>query len=79
MSIHTRRQLQRSFRRQKPRRSQDRGMVALGLACFAASGPVIYAGAVAALELGALMGAAGLGLAGVLFVAGLACVGEGKS
>lgn len=59
----------------KPRK--DRGMVALGMICFAVSGPVMYAGAVAALELGAPMGAFGFGLAGVLFVAGLVCIGEG--
>ncbi len=53
-------------------------MVALGVACFVVSGPALYGGAVAALELGALMGAAGFLLAGVLFVLGLACLGEGR-
>ncbi len=54
-------------------------MVALGLVCFVVSGPALYGGAVAALELGALMGAAGFLLAGVLFVLGLACLGEGRA
>lgn len=75
MSVHTRRPVtDRRPCREKPRK--DRGMAALGVVCFVASGPVMYAGAVAALELGALMGAAGFGLAGALFVAGLACIGE---
>lgn len=67
----------RQLRCRKPRRSQDWGMVALGMICFVASGPVMYAGAVAALELGLLMGAFGFGLAASLWICGLACVGEG--
>ncbi len=81
MSAHTRRPRRgvpvtdrRSCR--KPGRSRDRGMVALGVACFAASGPVLYGGAVAALELGPLMGAAGFLLAVGLWIFGLACLEE---
>lgn len=51
-------------------------MVVLGMICFVASGPVLYAGAVAALELGVLMGAAGFGLSVILWICGLLCIGE---
>lgn len=51
-------------------------MFALGLICFAVSGPVIYAGAVAALELGPLIGSAGFLLAAGLWILGVACIGE---
>lgn len=70
MSIHTRRPCQ------KPRK--DWGMFALGLTCFVVSGPVMYAGAVAALELGWAMGAAGFLLAAGLWILGLACIEEGR-
>lgn len=76
MSIHTRRHVIDRRPCQKPGRSRDRGMFALGMICFVASGPVMYAGAVAALELGALMGAFGFGLAAILWVFGLLCIGE---
>lgn len=76
VTTHTRRPVTDRRPCQKPRK--DWSMVALGIACFVASGPVIYAGAVAALELGALMGAFGFGLAGAFFVAGLVCIGEVK-
>lgn len=77
MSVHTRRPVvdQRPCR-EKPRK--DWGMFALGIACFVVSGPVIYAGAVAALELGLLMGAAGFLLAVGLWLLGLACMEEGQ-
>lgn len=58
----------------KPRRSQDRGMVALGVACLVVSAPVFWAGAVAALELGWAMGAAGFLLAAGLWILGVACL-----
>ncbi len=76
MSIHTRRPVVDRRPCQKPRR--DRGMFALGMICFIVSGPVFWAGAVAALELGLLMGLAGFLLAVGLWLLGLACVGEGR-
>lgn len=75
MSIHTRRPVTDRRPCQKPRGNW--GMVALGLVCFVVSGPVLYAGAVAALELGLFMGAFGFGLAAGLWILGLACIGEG--
>ncbi len=76
MSVHTRRPVIDRRPCRKPRK--DWGMVALGLVCLVVSGPALYGGAVAALELGALMGAFGFGLAASLWVFGLACVGEGR-
>lgn len=74
VTTHTRRPVTDRRPCQKPRK--DRSMVALGMICFAVSGPVMYAGAVAALELGALMGAAGFGLSVGLWICGLACLEE---
>ncbi len=74
MSVHTRRPVVDRRPCQKPRK--DRGMFALGMICFVMSGPVFWAGAVAALELGLLMGAAGFLLAGAMWVLGMACLEE---
>lgn len=76
MSIHTRRPVPDCRPCQKPRR--DWSMVALGLICFFMSGPVLYAGAVAALELGWVMGTAGFLLAVGMWILGLACIEEGR-
>ncbi len=54
-------------------------MFALGLTCFILSGPVLYAGAVTALELGWAMGAAGFGLSAGMWILGVACIGEGRA
>lgn len=77
MTTRTRRHVTDCRPCRKPRR--DRGMFALGMICFVASGPVIYAGAVAALELGLFMGAAGFLLAVGLWILGVACVGEERA
>lgn len=79
MSVHTRRSFAVTDRRpcQKPRK--DWSMFALGMICFAVSGPVLYAGAVAALELGLLIGSAGFGLSAALWILGMACLAEGRA